>query len=354
MAGDATCWPAARFPPPGTAVTCAVSGGADSLALLVLAVEAGCEVTAVHVDHGLRPGSAAEADVVAERGRRARRRPSEPIAVDGRRRARTSRRGPAAPATPRSPPTCSPATPPTTRPRPCSSTCCAAPASTAWPASTRRGARCGRCAAARPTSCAPTSGSSRSTTRRTTTRASAATACATSCCRCSTPSPSATSPAVLARQADRLRADAELLDELSLAARPHRRPGAGRRPGAARRPGGAPLAARPAASSTRPTPPPSRASWPSPAARRSRARSAAVARSVAADSAWSCLSGYVAERGSEAEPPAPVRQPRPRRGGGRRRHAPGPGRRARRRDHRGLRAAGRRCWSACSRAPSCS
>jgi len=54
-----------RFPPPGAPLRCAVSGGADSLALLVLAVEAGCEVTAVHVDHGLRPGSAAEADVVA-------------------------------------------------------------------------------------------------------------------------------------------------------------------------------------------------------------------------------------------------------------------------------------------------
>jgi len=53
------------FPPPGTAVTCAVSGGPDSLALLVLAVRAGLDVTAVHVDHGLRPGSDAEADVVA-------------------------------------------------------------------------------------------------------------------------------------------------------------------------------------------------------------------------------------------------------------------------------------------------
>ena len=52
------------FPVPGTPVTCAVSGGADSLALLVLAVEAGCVVTAVHVDHGLRVGSAAEAEVV--------------------------------------------------------------------------------------------------------------------------------------------------------------------------------------------------------------------------------------------------------------------------------------------------
>lgn len=53
------------FPAPGAAVTCGVSGGADSLALLVLAVEAGCAVTAVHVDHGLRAGSAEEAGVVA-------------------------------------------------------------------------------------------------------------------------------------------------------------------------------------------------------------------------------------------------------------------------------------------------
>jgi len=54
-----------RFPPPATDVACAVSGGPDSLALLVLAVAAGCRVTAVHVDHGLRPGSEAEAAVVA-------------------------------------------------------------------------------------------------------------------------------------------------------------------------------------------------------------------------------------------------------------------------------------------------
>jgi tRNA(Ile)-lysidine synthase len=53
------------FPDPGSAVDCAVSGGADSLALLALAVEAGCAVTAIHVDHGLRPESAAEAGVVA-------------------------------------------------------------------------------------------------------------------------------------------------------------------------------------------------------------------------------------------------------------------------------------------------
>ena len=53
------------FPPSGTPLACAVSGGPDSLALLVLAVAAGCDVTAIHVDHGLRAGSAREADVVA-------------------------------------------------------------------------------------------------------------------------------------------------------------------------------------------------------------------------------------------------------------------------------------------------
>ena len=49
----------------GEHVTCAVSGGPDSMALLILASAAGCLVTAVHVDHGLRPGSSGEADLVA-------------------------------------------------------------------------------------------------------------------------------------------------------------------------------------------------------------------------------------------------------------------------------------------------
>ncbi|MGH9110584.1 MAG: tRNA lysidine(34) synthetase TilS, partial [Acidimicrobiales bacterium] len=53
------------YPPPGASLACAVSGGPDSLALLALAVAAGCSATAVHVDHGLRPGSAGEAAVVA-------------------------------------------------------------------------------------------------------------------------------------------------------------------------------------------------------------------------------------------------------------------------------------------------
>jgi tRNA(Ile)-lysidine synthase len=63
--GAAELLPRCRFPERGAPLTCAVSGGADSLALLVLATAAGCDVTAVHVDHGLRPGSSAEAHVVA-------------------------------------------------------------------------------------------------------------------------------------------------------------------------------------------------------------------------------------------------------------------------------------------------
>jgi tRNA(Ile)-lysidine synthase len=53
-----------NFAPAGTAVTCAVSGGADSMALAALAVAAGLRVTVVHVDHGLRTGSSAEAAIV--------------------------------------------------------------------------------------------------------------------------------------------------------------------------------------------------------------------------------------------------------------------------------------------------
>ncbi len=53
------------FPAPGTEVVCAVSGGVDSMALMILAIEAGCKVTAVHVDHRLRAGSDTEAAVVA-------------------------------------------------------------------------------------------------------------------------------------------------------------------------------------------------------------------------------------------------------------------------------------------------
>ena len=53
------------FPVGADEVTVAVSGGPDSSALLILAIASGRRVTAIHVDHGLRPGSAAEAQVVA-------------------------------------------------------------------------------------------------------------------------------------------------------------------------------------------------------------------------------------------------------------------------------------------------
>jgi tRNA(Ile)-lysidine synthase len=51
-------------------VVVACSGGPDSLALLALTNDAALDPVAVHVDHGLRPGSAAEADVVAEHATR--------------------------------------------------------------------------------------------------------------------------------------------------------------------------------------------------------------------------------------------------------------------------------------------
>jgi len=53
------------FPAPGTEVTCAVSGGPDSMALLVLAAAHGLSVTAVHVDHSIRPGSGGDAALIA-------------------------------------------------------------------------------------------------------------------------------------------------------------------------------------------------------------------------------------------------------------------------------------------------
>ncbi len=53
-----TCAPSTKT------IHCAVSGGADSLALLVLAAAHSTDVTAWHVDHGLREGSSAEARIV--------------------------------------------------------------------------------------------------------------------------------------------------------------------------------------------------------------------------------------------------------------------------------------------------
>ena len=52
------------FPLLGTKISCAVSGGPDSMALLILAVASASEVTAIHVDHALRIGSENESQVV--------------------------------------------------------------------------------------------------------------------------------------------------------------------------------------------------------------------------------------------------------------------------------------------------
>jgi tRNA(Ile)-lysidine synthase len=46
-------------------VTCGLSGGADSAALVALALAAGCDVTAVHVHHGLRASADHDAEAAA-------------------------------------------------------------------------------------------------------------------------------------------------------------------------------------------------------------------------------------------------------------------------------------------------
>ena len=54
-----------RYPFSDEVIAAGVSGGADSLALVLRLTEAGREVVALTVDHGLRPESAAEAAYVA-------------------------------------------------------------------------------------------------------------------------------------------------------------------------------------------------------------------------------------------------------------------------------------------------
>lgn len=53
-----------HFPEPGTHVSCAVSGGADSMALMVLAYAHGLVVTAEHVDHQIRHDSHRDVEVI--------------------------------------------------------------------------------------------------------------------------------------------------------------------------------------------------------------------------------------------------------------------------------------------------
>lgn len=69
MPGIAELLTRCTFPPPGTAATVGLSGGADSTALVVLAQAAGCVVDAVHVHHGLRPTADDDADIAATTAR---------------------------------------------------------------------------------------------------------------------------------------------------------------------------------------------------------------------------------------------------------------------------------------------
>lgn len=54
------------FPPAGTPVSLAVSGGPDSMALLLLAHAAELSITAIHVDHQLRSDSSNDASIIRE------------------------------------------------------------------------------------------------------------------------------------------------------------------------------------------------------------------------------------------------------------------------------------------------
>ncbi len=61
---------ACAFPPAGTAVALAVSGGPDSVGLALLALEAGLAATLHHVDHHARPESRVDAAFVRALGAR--------------------------------------------------------------------------------------------------------------------------------------------------------------------------------------------------------------------------------------------------------------------------------------------
>ena len=181
------------FPPAGTAVRCAFSGGADSTALVLLAVAAGCRVDAVHVDHGLRPSSGDEAAPAADlaardRGAvplppRRRRAGTEPRSASTRRSASGARAGAATGHTADD------------QAETCSSTCCVAPAPAGSPAM-RPGTRHPILALRRAETRRPVlaSGLTPSSTRPTPTPGSCAIACAASCSRSSTRSPAVTSP----------------------------------------------------------------------------------------------------------------------------------------------------------------
>jgi len=59
-----------EFPQPGSPLDCAVSGGVDSLTLMALGVAHGCLVTAYHVDHKIRSESSHERAMVEHAAKR--------------------------------------------------------------------------------------------------------------------------------------------------------------------------------------------------------------------------------------------------------------------------------------------
>ncbi len=63
-AGTSAMLERCSFPGAAAAVVCAVSGGADSMAMLALAVASGCRAKAMYIDHGLRSAGPEEAELV--------------------------------------------------------------------------------------------------------------------------------------------------------------------------------------------------------------------------------------------------------------------------------------------------
>ena len=234
------------FPPAGTPVTCAFSGGPDSTALLALAAAAGLDVAAVHVDHGLRPTSGAEAEQAVALGA-ALGVPVRVVRVDRGRRAQPRGAGPGGP--PRRAAAGRADRPHRRRPgrdradQPAAGRR-ARRAGGDGPR-TRRGRCCGS-GGARRRPCARHLGlRRRSTMPPTATVASCATGSVTSCCRCSTTSPGATSCRCWSGRPTWSPTTWPWLDSTGAGARPHATPAPSpAAPPAAARRAAAPVAGR--------------------------------------------------------------------------------------------------------------